>query len=395
MTTPSSRPERAAGFEHRLGAVQAALIGDLGNGMNPGRDGLISRITRAALSSDGSDLAAAIARMAARQGAPGVPADLAFLCDWAGFWAFGPGWSPPLRAYRPSRAEWGADQDWMDWRRACEHSVRRALAGRVPLALDAGLWWVEARINGVAGRFILDTGAPSSVLTPQFALRAGIAPAGPERPIYDGAGLSAPLCPARADRVEVGDWQGTALPLAILALAAPLAADGIFAPFDLFGHAGLTIDGPSGELRVGARHAPRGSCLVPLFWSEGQASVRARFGDTLLWLLLDTGAGALVLVADAAARVCIAGDGTGFRSHTALGAVGIDRAGRCQFVLDPSLAPLDLPVYLKGRPPGPPRPLPRLVDGYLGMSFFRTHVVHFPARRGRVAISRVQPEVPQ
>jgi hypothetical protein len=283
----------------------------------------------------------------------------------------------------------------MDWRRGCEPGVRRTLAGRVPLTLDAGLWWVEATINGVAGRFILDTGAPSSVLTPQFARRAGIAPAGPERPVYDGAGLSAPLCPARADRVAVGDWLGRGLPLAILPLAAPLATDGIFAPFDLFGHTSLTIDGPGGELRVGAHGAPPGSCLVPLFWSEGQASVRARCGRTPLWLLLDTGAGALVLVADAAARACIVGDGTGFRSHTALGGVGIDRAGRCQLVLAPSLAPLDLPVYLKARPPGPPRPLPRLVDGYLGLSFFRTHVVHFPARRGHVAIRRVQPEVPQ
>ena len=348
-----------------------------------------SRLIAAALLSDRAALSQEIAALAGRTNAT---ADDAFVADWAGFWAFGPGWPPVPGAPMPENAEWLGEWHWMQGRRQHWPQETRQGRGEIPLRPDPGPVQVDFALNGVTGVAILDSGAPSSVLNRGFGLRAGVGTLPAHgRQIRDGAGLAAPMQAVVVDHLGIGPWQGRRLAMDMVDLPT-LPCDAILSPFDLFGRVAMTFDTGRRRLILGAPPPAAGVSLRGL-WSAGVPLVVAGIGSALLFALLDSGAGATVLDAAAADRAGIGAHGRRFDSPTALGQTAIETAGAAALAL-PGLPVFHEPVYRRATPRHPPPPLPRPAEVLLGRRWFDAHQVHFPARRGRVILAPRLQECP-
>jgi aspartyl protease family protein len=78
---------------------------------------------------------------------------------------------------------------------------------RIPVAED-GHFWVEARVNGHALRFIIDSGASITTISRDAAAAAGV-PADGRRTVVNTANGPASAIQAYADRLEVGPIERT------------------------------------------------------------------------------------------------------------------------------------------------------------------------------------------
>lgn len=72
---------------------------------------------------------------------------------------------------------------------------------RIPVAED-GHFWVEAKVNGQAARFLIDSGASVTTISRQLAQLAGVADSG-QHVVVDTANGPAPATLAYADRLDV------------------------------------------------------------------------------------------------------------------------------------------------------------------------------------------------
>lgn len=351
-----------------LQAAQDRCRAALTDGAPPPRTTLMERVLAAAVMSD----EAALQDLRA----PGARDEDAFLIDWAGFWAFGAEWSGGLPPPAAPVSNWAGEQAWMQYRRRTAAARSSADQGLAALDYSNGPLRISAQVNGVEGHFILDTGASTSVIRPDFAARAKVVADGPERVVWDGAGASGVFVSARADRFQTGTWWSRNLPLDILELNTALDADGILSPFDLFDRNSVTFDGPRARLLVGQDDVvPK----IPVFWSEGVPSLRVRTENGAHLMLLDTGAGGTLILSDGL-------DQPHFDTATAIGSAPIARLG------DITLTPVGCPpfsdvLYAKPRGPTRLRPLPRLFDGYLGITWFSRHQVTFPKQRGLIHVA--------
>jgi len=375
--------------ELELARLHARLKELLREGEDPGliaaqtRTTLAGQLSLAALLSDTKALKVGIAHAMV-----GDDPDVQFLADWAGFWAFGPEWRSPLPARPTRQAGWREDQQWMLNRRRRAHTEYRDKEGEIALIVGSGPLRAAVEVNGVSGIMILDTGAPSSVLTPEYASRAGLDVEGSTRVAYDGAGLRQTLCAARAAEMRVGNWTARNIPFDTSIIDAALATDGIMSPFDVFGRVGLTFDLSRARLIVGG--PPDGAAAShPLFWSQGVASVRVQINGASALALLDTGAGATVLTHETAARARLARDAHEFRTATAFGAVSVTTLGTAEITI-PGFPGLRQSLYAKQSTPIRLRPFPHLADAYLGQSWFAHYTVHFPVERGSLFLSHVE-----
>lgn len=84
---------------------------------------------------------------------------------------------------------------------------------RIPVAED-GHFWVEARINGHALRFIIDSGASITTISRDAAVAAGV-PSDGRRTVVNTANGPASAIQAYADRLEVGPIERTDFPIDI------------------------------------------------------------------------------------------------------------------------------------------------------------------------------------
>ena len=84
---------------------------------------------------------------------------------------------------------------------------------RIPLA-DDGHFWVEAKVNGQALRFMVDSGASITTVSRQSAQAAGI-PIGNQRAVVKTAAGPAMAIKGYADRFEVGSIERTDFPVDI------------------------------------------------------------------------------------------------------------------------------------------------------------------------------------
>ena len=84
---------------------------------------------------------------------------------------------------------------------------------RIPVAED-GHFWVEARINGHALRFIIDSGASITTISRDAAAAAGV-PSDGRRTVVNTANGPASAVQAYADRLEVGPIERTDFPIDI------------------------------------------------------------------------------------------------------------------------------------------------------------------------------------
>jgi aspartyl protease family protein len=72
---------------------------------------------------------------------------------------------------------------------------------RIPVG-DDGHFWVEAKVNSQAGRFLIDSGASVTTISSGFAARAGVAANG-RRIVVETANGPAPTTQAYANKLDV------------------------------------------------------------------------------------------------------------------------------------------------------------------------------------------------
>jgi aspartyl protease family protein len=84
---------------------------------------------------------------------------------------------------------------------------------RIPVGED-GHFWVEARVNGRALRFIIDSGASITTISRDAAAAAGV-PSDGRRTVVYTANAPASAIQAYADRLEVGPIERTDFPIDI------------------------------------------------------------------------------------------------------------------------------------------------------------------------------------
>jgi aspartyl protease family protein len=84
---------------------------------------------------------------------------------------------------------------------------------RIPVGAD-GHFWVEARVNGRALRFIIDSGASITTISRDAAAAAGV-PSDGRRTVVYTANAPASAIQAYADRLEVGPIERTDFPIDI------------------------------------------------------------------------------------------------------------------------------------------------------------------------------------
>lgn len=334
------------------------------------------RIMVAALSGDPAALAGAIDAVPA-----GALPDLRFLADWAGFWGLGPSWSSPHNGARPQRTDWAADAEWLAWRRSAEAHANRPSDGIVPLDASDGPLRCSGTANGRRIRAFLDTGAPTSLISHSLAKKLNLVGLCTKREVIDGSGQRAEVSQAILADLTLGSWHGQNLPVDIAPLAPDLNVDAILSPFDLFSEMSLTFDFEAWQAYLGEA-CPEDAMRTNIYWSEGTASLKLFVGDKPVWMLVDTGAGGVVLDQRWATQSGLMDrQSRAFESATALGSTRVTALGRLPLTLG-ELPPVMLPAYSK--PPScviRQRPLPRLADGLLGISWLRRFKLHVPANR--------------
>jgi len=109
--------------------------------------------------------------------------------------------APPL-AERPKREPMAA---LAQTEPKSDQSQFSAIPGTYSVRRDPdGLFRVSLRVNNVATRFIVDTGATTTVLTGRDADRAGVVPSRNGHDLIATAAGPSPMRWARLDRVEIG-----------------------------------------------------------------------------------------------------------------------------------------------------------------------------------------------
>ena len=166
--------------------------------------------------------------------------------------------------------------------------------------------YVDAKVNGVQGRFILDTGAAGIALTDDFANRANVKTV--DRSSSFGIGGVAKDLVRKADTVEIGgntlsnvvvtslnekfnDSQNNEEPVGLMG-------------FDVFGGAIVNLSLSSGTMSItdpsnGAAPAPQGGYPFAVDLATFQPRVPVKLDDKLeILATLDTGGSSLVLMSD-------------------------------------------------------------------------------------------------
>lgn len=142
--------------------------------------------------------------------------------------------------------------------------------------------------------FIVDTGAPTTVISKRYAERVHLAYRTDVAALAsDAAGNRVELRPALVGLVKWGDIEVENAPAHVLELPESFKVGGILSPQDLLRDAAFEVDGPRRVLRIVAEPDPRADRSAALLWEGGNFYVEARANDLPpLPFLLDSGAGA-------------------------------------------------------------------------------------------------------
>ncbi|MGB6986892.1 MAG: retroviral-like aspartic protease family protein [Candidatus Aquilonibacter sp.] len=175
-----------------------------------------------------------------------------------------------------------------------------------PIRVTDSRIYVDAKVNGVQGRFILDTGAAGIFLFSKFASRVNLKTVDTSHAFGIGGITKDDI--HKADTVEIG---GNTLHDVILVSTDTQfkdtdnseTPDGLMG-FDLFGGAIVDLSLSGGTMRItdpasGPARAPSGAYPVTVDLSTLTPAVPAKLDDKLeILATLDTGAGALVLMSE-------------------------------------------------------------------------------------------------
>jgi len=152
----------------------------------------------------------------------------------------------------------------------------------VPFLYTDPLPLIEARVNGVKGNFLIDTGAGETILDPDFAKQVGAHVGSTESGLFAGGRHSAEGL-GRVDRLQLGALEIKNVPIHTLSTKAFSAAangqpvSGIIGT-GLFFHFRTTLDYPQGRLifERDARAALAAKGIAVPFWLAGDHFVVAR-----------------------------------------------------------------------------------------------------------------------
>lgn len=250
---------------------------------------------------------------------------------------------------------------------------------RLDLLPKPNLPKVPIAVNGrPVEPFIVDTGAPTTVLGAASCRRWGVAYSEePYRLSKDGAGKPVRLFPALAEQIGLGDVVVSRCPVHVLDLPDGLEAAGILSPQDTFRGFAVELDLRGGTLRltqnlslgVWQQRLQEPSWRSKLHWNDGNLMVPVTIdGEADGFFLFDSGAGADILCTHFAQRLSasVVEDGVEISGITA-GSRARHQSGH----------PGTLAVH-----PAPPRPThfllkdcdgdseliaPLIKDGYVGL----------------------------
>jgi hypothetical protein len=189
-------------------------------------------------------------------------------------------------------------QYWVSCLRTCKTpEISREFS--IPLLDNQPIPIMRVRIAGEDLWFVLDTGAPTSVLSAVTARRLGIKFEGnPVRQSFDGSGNPIQLFAAVVDSISIGPIVFQEQPVNVASFSADLRVGGIVSPQDLFRQCGYEIDWrnriltlkPSGST-LSAKASGAGSYPIQVFWQNNVPLLPGRFANGTHLLIADSGAG--------------------------------------------------------------------------------------------------------
>ncbi len=263
---------------------------------------------------------------------------------------------------------------------------------RIPFIGEFSLFAVDASVNsGFSARLIVDTGAPTTVLSLDFVKRHGM-PCDLDHPRFtrDSAGNRVKLYPAFVERMALGNVILLDTPVHALKLSGKLPFDGLLSPLNAFRGFSVEFENERKCLTVAppayGEAPPRSPNREParqeLVWSEGCPSVKTRlFSGLDCFGKLDSGAMVNVLSVKTARKLCL--DLNARETSVAVTATGTMRvykgvSGMIGVGTEPGI---EMPCIVKDLPDGDHEEslFPPMSDVLIGMPWFRRHRVLFEA----------------
>lgn len=181
-------------------------------------------------------------------------------------------------------------------------SARGSSRASVELLPEVPIPIIRASINGTAEeRFVIDTGAASSVLSRRFCERANIDfDTETPRQMSNGAGNPVSSYPTVVDRLEIGDIAIYNVPVFVVDLPEELPIAGVIAPLDTFRDQSVELDmrgrrlrlltGAQAELKDWTSSWGVATRSTPLIWVGTQVFVEAEVDGLAGLFMFDTGA---------------------------------------------------------------------------------------------------------
>jgi len=285
-------------------------------------------------------------------------------------------------------------------KKACAHLTFAAVSdanhlktgGRGPFLPGQKLFIAMVSINGLpAEPFIVDTGAPMSVISKRYAERVGLPfNTASMHLAEDAAGTKVELFPTVLDSVTWGEIVVEHVPVQVLQLPDNFKVGGLIAPQDLLRGTAFEMDGPSASLRTLDGAAFESSLeRVPLLWDEGNLFVMTEAASLAsLPYLLDSGAGGNGVCDEALATSGASLDGgSGAASGTAGGTQAV-RVGLSAPFRVGREAPAPTSLFTASCPR---RDSGLQKSGYVGAPWFWQRRVFFPADRKTLSFSHPAP----
>lgn len=261
------------------------------------------------------------------------------------------------------------------------------LPGTIPLLNNQQLAIVQATVNSSApAHFIIDTGAPCSLLSTAFAQHIGLHF---KSEIYrtgrDGAGNILRLFPGVLDHMVIGTVHCRHYPVLVTDLSSDLNIAGILSPLDLFRKCFVEMDFQQNRLRLfpgthGSRPFKTGKKMLrlPVHWNGNCPMVRVQVNEAEGIFLLDTGAGANLLCQTFADGLqSMNPDGRPLlETPTAAGKTLIRRGGRGWLSVGHE-SPVEMDFLMKSCVTDPDDLFTGRLDGFVGMPWFRQRRIGF------------------
>jgi predicted aspartyl protease len=235
-----------------------------------------------------------------------------------------------------------------------------------------------ALINGLPPEyFILDTGAPTSVLSQAYCDRVGIPYLTAHTQVaHDGAGHEVTLYAALVDRLEVAEVTVRNWTAQVIKLPSNFKIGGILSPLDTFKAIPTELDMRERKFRVYPRLSVKewiaqvGEPVdsTPLVWDDGNVFVHAAVnGQASGWFLFDTGAAANFVSPDLARALGVEPRLDSAMQSATAGGTGPVLQGFSGELTVGASPPMKSNFMIKERSRDPEAVAPLISSGYIGV----------------------------